>query len=333
MTERLELLPVHGLPEIGVGEDLASLILARTSLEAGDVVLVAQKVVSKAEGATTRPRPGEAPVDARRRLAREQARRIVVDTPGVLVTETPHGLVCANGGIDASNSVDGELILLPDDPDASARALCDELSRRAGVEVAVVITDTFGRPWRLGQTDVAIGLAGLAGMRDERGGTDRGGVLLEVTQTAVADELAAAADLTRRKADGVPVVVVRGFTWDRDPHGSVGALLRPASEDLFAEGAGMLAAKLAQPSPPLGGESLSSAQVGQAERVAAHAGANLRQLSSEGAPTILEVHGDRVAAGLVVAALLDLGCGARWRDVGGSLRIEAAREPAHGPGR
>jgi coenzyme F420-0:L-glutamate ligase / coenzyme F420-1:gamma-L-glutamate ligase len=232
----IELIPVPGLPEIGEGDDLADLVAAHADLADGDVVVVAQKIVSKAEGALARPRPGEDPAQARRRIAREQATRIVADTDEVLVTETAHGFVCANAGIDASNVPDGALSLLPDDPDASARRIRGRLQALTGRDVAVVVADTFGRPWRMGQTDVAIGVAGLAPIRDERGGADRHGARLEVTEVAVADELAAAADLVRRKADGVPVVVIRGFSWEPDEAATARLLVRPAEQDLFRRG-------------------------------------------------------------------------------------------------
>jgi coenzyme F420-0:L-glutamate ligase / coenzyme F420-1:gamma-L-glutamate ligase len=233
----VEIVPVHGLAEIERGDDLAGLIARHAELVDGDVVVVAQKVVSKAEGALARPQPGEDRAAARRRIAREQAARIVADTPWVLITETPHGFVCANGGVDASNVPGESLALLPVDPDASARRIREGLRSRAGVDVAVVVSDTFGRPWRMGQTDVAIGVAGLRPIRDERGATDRHGASLEVTEVAVADELAGAADLVRRKADGVPVVVVRGFRWEPDEAATARQLIRPPEQDLFRRGA------------------------------------------------------------------------------------------------
>ncbi|QBI20574.1 coenzyme F420-0:L-glutamate ligase [Egibacter rhizosphaerae] len=363
--------PVTGLGEIQPGDDLAALVSGRAEIADGDVVVIAQKVVSKAEGALV-PLGAEEPVAAaRRRLAREQAARVVVDTPGVLVVETAHGLVCANAGIDSSNVPDGWLAVLPKDPDASARALRAAF-RDQGVDVGVVVTDTFGRPWRLGQTDVAIGVAGVPPLRDERGEVDREGRPLEVTETALADELAGAADLVRTKSSGVPVVIVRGLDCALSDEGEgAEALRRRATEDLFPRGRGMLAAALAaeegpiapgtveghgpvaepgtvgghgsvaepgavigpeQPTPqPVAGEHL--AIVGE---VAARAGAELvpvRTGNAAAAPTVRQVRGDRVAAGLVVAALLDLGYAARWRDVDGVLVVEAGEEqPVRSPG-
>lgn len=260
----IELLPVHGLPEVLEGDDLAALIVAHAALRDGDVVVVSQKIVSKAEGALRDPLPGEAPADARRRIARALAVRVLADTERALVVQTPQGLVCANAGIDASNIPGGRLALLPEDPDASARALRARLAELAAVDVHVVVSDTFGRPWRLGQTDVAIGVAGFRPIRDERGGMDREGVRLEVTEIAVADELAAAADLVRRKADGVPVVIVRGATVEADAEGAARQMVRPSAEDLFPRGVGGLAGPLGalrDPEPlwagPVAGDDLS----------------------------------------------------------------------------
>lgn len=324
----LEIFPVPGLPEIGRGDDLAALITARVALTDGDVVLVAQKVVSKVEGALARPRPGEPVAHARRRLARAQARRIVADTPEVLITETRHGLICANGGIDASNAPDGMLILLPKDPDASARALRRHLRRATGTQLAVVITDTFGRPWRVGQTDVAIGLAGIAATRDERGGLDRSGAPLAVTEPAVADELAGAADLARRKSQGLPVVVVRGLDWSPDDKARASDLVRPPTQDLFRRGAGTLAEELATKARPGAGAPVSDAHAGLARRIAERAGARLATLEHT-AGSRFAVDGDRLAAGLVVAALRDLGYLATWQDRDGHLTVHAAgQEPS-----
>jgi coenzyme F420-0:L-glutamate ligase / coenzyme F420-1:gamma-L-glutamate ligase len=243
----LTILPVTGLPEIRPGDELAELIAAVADLRDGDVVVVAQKVVSKAEGALVAVPPGEDRAAARTRLAKEHAVRILVEAPWTVVVETRHGLVCASAGIDASNVAPGLLALLPDDPDASARRLRAGLRRHAGVDVAVVVTDTFGRPWRMGQTDVAIGLAGLTAIRDERGRPDRFGMRMEVTEVAVADEIAAAADLAREKADGVPVVLVRGLPWRPDEQASAADLQRSPATDLFPRGRGMVADALAIP--------------------------------------------------------------------------------------
>lgn len=237
---RLEVIPLRGVGEVGAGTDLAALLLdacatTGVTLRDGDVMCVAQKVVSKAEGRLRRLPPGADPHATRRQIAREQAVRVVVDSPQVLVVETPHGFVCANAGVDASNLPAGTVALLPEDPDASAARLRAAVRRRAGVDIGVVVTDTFGRPWRLGLTDVAIGCAGIAPLRDERGTTDRSGQVLETTVVAVADELAATADLARHgKAGGAPFVLVRGAAAAGE--GAARELVRPAAEDLFRVG-------------------------------------------------------------------------------------------------
>lgn len=238
-------LRIVGLPvtaEVEAGTDLVTLLLqavadAQEVLADGDVVCVASKVVAKAEGAIV-DLPAAADVHAaRRQLALEQAVRIVADTPHVLVVETAHGFVCANAGIDTSN-LPGEdrALLLPADPDASAAALREQLRERTGADVGIVVTDTFGRPWRLGQTDVALGVAGTAALRDDRGTADRTGRPLEVTQVAVADQVAAAADLVRTKADGTPFVLLRGLVVEESGTGR--DLLRPPAQDAFRTGTG-----------------------------------------------------------------------------------------------
>jgi coenzyme F420-0:L-glutamate ligase / coenzyme F420-1:gamma-L-glutamate ligase len=237
-TARLEVVALPTTRRFAAGDDLTDALLeaaadAGVVLGDGDVVCVASKVVSLVEGATV-PLPAGEATTARRALARADAVRIVADAPWVLVTETRHGFVCANGGIDASNVADGTALLLPEDPDASALRLHDELAARTGARIGVIVTDTFGRPWRLGQTDVALGVAGAPALRDERGGADLAGRLLEVTEAAVADEAAAAADLVRTKASGTPFVLLRGLP---DGPGGRGAdLVRPSEQDLFRAG-------------------------------------------------------------------------------------------------
>jgi coenzyme F420-0:L-glutamate ligase / coenzyme F420-1:gamma-L-glutamate ligase len=235
---RLEVVALPTAHRFSTGDDLVGAMLgaaseARVELRDGDVVCVASKVVSLVEGRTVELPVGD-PADARRELARAEAARVVADAPWVLITETPHGFVCANGGVDASNVADGTALLLPEDPDGSAARLHAELATRTGARIGIVVTDTFGRPWRLGQTDVALGVAGTAALRDERGGSDLAGRLLEVTEAAVADEVAAAADLVRSKASGTPFVLVRGL-----PAGDPGRgadLVRPSEQDLFRAG-------------------------------------------------------------------------------------------------
>ena len=246
----LRVVPLPTSVEVLPGDDVTTVLLeaiadAGIELVDGDVVCVASKVVAKAEGAFVPLPAGLDPDDARRLLAREQARRVVADTPHVLVVETRHGFVCAMAGIDTSNLPgDDVALLLPADPDASASALRQRLLEATGADVGVVVTDTFGRPWRLGQTDVALGVAGLVAQRhepghperDDRGTADRTGRERQVTQVAVADQVAAAADLVRGKADGTPFVLLRGLTVAGDGTGR--DLLRPAAQDVFRTGPG-----------------------------------------------------------------------------------------------
>jgi coenzyme F420-0:L-glutamate ligase/coenzyme F420-1:gamma-L-glutamate ligase len=240
----IEIRPVEGLPEIGAGDDLGELIAAAATLEDGDVLVVAQKAVSKAEGRVVRL-DEVVPSERARQLAGpetdlrqlevilSETARVVRARGGLIIAETRHGFVCASAGVDHSNAAEaGEVVLLPLDPDASARRIRAVVRGRAGVDVAVIVTDSFGRPFRQGTTDVAIGVAGLAPLRDLRGTLDRAGVPLRTTQIAVADELAAAANLVRAsKADGLPVVVVRGVNVGGD--GAATDLVIPADRDLF----------------------------------------------------------------------------------------------------
>ena len=248
MPSPLRLVPIPGLPEVEPGADLAELIRgAAKDAEidlVGTVLVVCQKIVSKAEGrlvSLTDVEPSDEALEIAKEHDRDprqvevvlrESRRIVRRGNGVLITETQHGFVCANAGVDLSNAPGPDVaVLLPEDPDASARRLCDALSSPAG-PTPVIISDTFGRPWREGLVDVALGSAGLAPIRDDRGSRDRAGRELIVTQPATADQLAAAAGLLMWKSAGVPVVVVEGFPIEGD--GSVKeALLRDPSTDLF----------------------------------------------------------------------------------------------------
>ena len=211
-------------------------------LESGDVVVVAQKAVSKAEGRVVhldevepseRARELAGDADPRRlEVILAEARRIVRSRPPLVIAETRHGFVCASAGVDASNApAPATLVLLPLDPDASAKRIRAGVRERARVEVGVVVSDSFGRPWRNGITDVAIGVAGLRPLLDLRGRRDPAGYELRVTVIAVADEIAAAADLARSKTDGVPAVVVRGL--ELAGEGSAQELVMPADRDLF----------------------------------------------------------------------------------------------------
>ena len=230
---------VAGLPEVRVGDDLAALLAAAApDLRDGDIVVVTSKIVSKAEGRTrAAPRPG----DREEAIDAETARVVATwttDRGPTRIVVTRHGFVMAAAGVDASNAEPGTVVLLPEDPDASARRLRAGLADRLGVRVGVVVSDTFGRPWRLGQTDQTVGVAGVAVVEDLRGRTDAWGNELGVTVTALADELAGAADLVKGKLRGVPVAVVRGLdhlvTAEDGP--GAAALVRPVTEDMFSMG-------------------------------------------------------------------------------------------------
>jgi coenzyme F420-0:L-glutamate ligase/coenzyme F420-1:gamma-L-glutamate ligase len=226
---------VPGLPEVREGDDLVKLIAAaEPGLADGDVLLVTSKIVSKAEGRMLRAADREAAIDA-------ETVRVVARRGPLRIVENRQGLVMAAAGVDASNTPEGTVLLLPEEPDASARALREGLRETLGVEVGVVITDTFGRPWRSGLTDVAIGAAGVRVLDDLRGGTDTHGNPLNVTIVATADELAAAGDLVKGKAAGLPVAVVRGLPHLVEADGgddAVGAraLVRGARDDMFRLG-------------------------------------------------------------------------------------------------
>jgi coenzyme F420-0:L-glutamate ligase/coenzyme F420-1:gamma-L-glutamate ligase len=238
----IEIAAVEGLPEIEEGDDLGALIAGRAELRDGDVVVVAQKAVSKAEGRVVRIADVE-PSDRARELAGErdprelevvlrETVRIVRSRPPFIIAETRQGFVCASAGVDHSNAPEaGMLVLLPLDPDASARGIRATIRERAGVDVAVIVADSFGRPFRHGTTDVAIGVAGMGPLLDLRGTVDRAGYELRSSRVAIADELAAAADLARGKHDGVPVVVVRGVAVSGE--GAATDLVMSPERDLF----------------------------------------------------------------------------------------------------
>lgn len=228
----LHVIPVEGIGEIRPGDVLAELIASRVELADHDVVVVTQKAVSKAEGRLVPVDPDDPA--ARRKVVEQEAVRVLRRRGDLVIAETRHGFICANAGVDLSNVPRGWAALLPADPDRSARRIRDGLRARTGREVGVVVSDTFGRPWRRGLTDVAIGVAGIAAVVDLRGTADALGRELQVTEVCVADEIAAAAELVMGKAAGIPAAVVRGLPpeWFRD--GSVRAeVVRPASEDLF----------------------------------------------------------------------------------------------------
>lgn len=240
----IELIGVEGLPEVRPGDDLARMIASRAALRSNDVVVVAQKVVSKSEGRLVRLETVTASDDAVRIASRLVAApdprmvQVVLDesvrvlrSERVLITETRHGFVCANAGVDHSNVGEGVLALLPVDPDASARSIRAGLRDLTGSDVGVIVSDTFGRPWRLGIVNVALGVAGLSAVIDLRGTKDDAGQPLHATVLAVADEIATAAGLTMGKTGRTPVVIVRGLELSGD--GSGRDLIRPAGEDLF----------------------------------------------------------------------------------------------------
>jgi coenzyme F420-0:L-glutamate ligase/coenzyme F420-1:gamma-L-glutamate ligase len=247
---QLQVIGLVGLPEVRPGDDLPALIIeaAReqgTDVQDGDVLVVTQKVVSKVEGRLVNLGDVQPSAHAREvakatgkdpRLVEvilRESRRIVRQEGPVLITETKHGFVCANAGVDASNVGGGELVaLLPEDPDRSAEAMRRAIREKAGVSVAVVISDTFGRPWREGHTNVAVGLAGMKPLRDYVGQRDPFGYELRVSTMAVADELAAAAEPVMGKLSRIPVVIVRGFAFEPGA-GTARELIRPPERDLF----------------------------------------------------------------------------------------------------
>ncbi|MCU1428889.1 MAG: coenzyme F420-0:L-glutamate ligase [Actinomycetia bacterium] len=236
MPTALTVIPIAGIGEIRTGDELAVLIAdaARaqdTPLEDRDCVVVTQKVVSKAEGRIV-PLPHD-DLDARRQLVESESVRIVRRRADLIISETRHGFVCANAGVDLSNVADGWAALLPVEPDRSAKHVRDALRARAGVEVAVIVSDTFGRAWRRGLTDVAIGVSGIAAVVDLRETPDALGRILHVTEVAIADEIAGASELVMGKALGVPAAIVRGLdpSWFRES--SYRELIRPPAEDLF----------------------------------------------------------------------------------------------------
>jgi coenzyme F420-0:L-glutamate ligase/coenzyme F420-1:gamma-L-glutamate ligase len=230
----VRLIPVSGIGEVRPGDDLAATLRAGLAasgiaLEAGDVVAVTQKIVSKAEGRVVPEGPG-----GKAGWVLAETRRVVARREDLVVAETAHGFVCANAGVDASNVAEGFLTLLPEDPDGSAARIRDGLRVSSGPEIAVIVTDTFGRAWRRGVVNVAIGCAGLASLVDLRGTKDAAGRVLEATIVALADEVAAASGLVMGKADSVPAAVVRGVRSEDTPL-PASELIRPPDEDLFRE--------------------------------------------------------------------------------------------------
>jgi coenzyme F420-0:L-glutamate ligase/coenzyme F420-1:gamma-L-glutamate ligase len=249
MPIRYEVIGVEGLPEIVPGQDLAPMIVEaarrqRTSIEGRDLLVISQKIISKAEGRIVRL--SDVTVSASARSVAEEigrdprlvevilaeSRRIVRKDKGVLIVETHHGWVCANAGVDQSNVDADTACLLPEDSDRSARVLRERLRLLTGHDLAIIVADTFGRPWREGLVNVAIGLSGLQPIRSYLGELDPAGYVLQATILALADELAAAAEPVMGKLDRVPVAIIRGLSWERG-EGSSRALLRDPARDLF----------------------------------------------------------------------------------------------------
>ena len=359
----ITLLTVEGLPELRPGDDLAGEILRCAPwLADGDVLVVTSKAVSKVEGRLIRTSGDPAEREAARQQAiTDETVRLVARRGPLRIAETRHGLVMAAAGVDASNVAGGEIALLPLDPDGSARRLRDAVAERAGLQVAVIISDSMGRPWRHGITDVAIGVAGLAAVRDDRGERDRHGNLLEVTEVAVADELAAAADLVKGKLSDIPVAVVRGLSYSDDGRGSR-SLIRGAGGDLFRMGtaealalgraqagsdpgedhpdvtalhADVLATLAAMPLDPADGTGQAAIREGFYGLLAArpdatrracapgHVTASTLLLDSEGRRVLLTLH-PRVGAWLQLGGHLE--------DTDASLMAAAAREAAEESG-
>ncbi len=245
MPNPLTIIPVDGLPEIAPGDDLEALIADRIDLADGDIVVITSKIVSKVEGraidlATVTPSTFAEAWGARWEkdprvveVVLQESVRIVRQIGPVLITETHHGFVCANAGVDQSSSgAHDRVLVLPADPDASARRVRACLAER-GVDVAVVVTDTFGRPWREGQTDIAIGVAGLRPLLSYIGQHDPHGHEFRVQEICVADEVAAAAELVKGNTSRVPVAVVRGYEWQSDDDATMAPVIRDSSRDLF----------------------------------------------------------------------------------------------------
>lgn len=334
MSSTVQVIPVEGLPDVTTGDDLVALIVQHADPRDADVLVIASKVVSKAEGAVVAPLPGESRAQARARVIADEAVRVVARAPWATIVETVHGYVCANAGVDASNVADDGLVVLPRDPDASAEAIRTGLRDRRGIEVGVVVADTFGRPWRMGQTDVALGVAGLPALRSEIGRPDRYGRLLDVTEAAVADEVAGAADLVRGKAEGVPVVIVRGLSFSDVDDGSGRDLVRPAASDLFRHGRGGLAAALVTDAATFAGpvDRRDLWQVQAAVEAICGGGVQLRPTRPRdrrrGTEVVVGAQTPAVAglaAGLLLALLTDLGYGA--------VLVEASSEPTVWAGR
>jgi coenzyme F420-0:L-glutamate ligase/coenzyme F420-1:gamma-L-glutamate ligase len=249
MTDAIQIIPLRGLPEVRQGDNVAKMIVEAAASEpgirGGDVLVVTQKIVSKSEGRVVSLSSVKPSAEALRlaietekdprlvELILRESASIVRQRGPIIITETKHGFVCANAGIDASNvGPEGTVCLLPEDPDRSAQAIRAEIGRATGADVAVIISDTFGRAWREGHTNVAVGVAGMMPFADYVGQSDAFGYELRVSTLAVADELAGAAELVQNKLDGVPVAIVRGYTYPAGD-GTARGMIRPKENDLF----------------------------------------------------------------------------------------------------
>jgi coenzyme F420-0:L-glutamate ligase/coenzyme F420-1:gamma-L-glutamate ligase len=302
MRKGLEVIPVVGLPEVAEGTDLAELIGEFAELLDGDVISVTSKIVSKAEGRSMSGVDRTEAIDA-------ELVRVVAQRGDTRIVQTRHGLVLAAAGTDTSNTAPGTVLLLPVDPDASARALRDGLRSRYGVNVGVVVTDTLGRPWRNGQMDLAIGAAGIDVIEDLRGTTDSHGNTLAVTLPAIADELAAASELVKGKADGIPVAIVRGADDVVLPAGEHGAgaaaLVRDAESDMFSlgtrEAAWAAATARRTPAGPRALDPAVASRLVEAALGPPYAGRDVAVTVSEAAFTVSGT--DRLAVGAVVERL------------------------------
>jgi coenzyme F420-0:L-glutamate ligase/coenzyme F420-1:gamma-L-glutamate ligase len=250
MSDEIRIIPVRGVGEVRPGDDVAAVLIAAFEaqgqrFETGDIVVVTQKIVSKAEGRIVDLRTVEPSAealelatingrDARQiEVALRESKSILRKDRGILISETRHGFICANAGVDGSNLAEAtEVSMLPIDSDVSADGIRAAIRERTGAEVAIIISDTFGRPWRQGQTNVAIGVSGMQVVRDYRGQTDSAGLVLVVTEIAVVDELASAAELATGKLDRVPAAVIRGYPFEAG-EGRATELVRPAEFDMF----------------------------------------------------------------------------------------------------
>lgn len=229
----IEIIPIRGIPEVERGSDIAALVLRalageQIALQPGDILVVTHKIVSKAEGRFI----DAADETAYRTAVEDEARAIIRRRGDLIITQTRHGFICANAGVDRSNVTNGRAVMLPIDPDRSAHGIRMKIKQATSLDVPVIISDTFGRPWRRGQTDVAIGVSGITAIDDHKGKADANGRIMEATEIAIVDEVASAADLAMGKSAQIPAAVVRGVDWTPGS-GRATDLVRPAEEDLF----------------------------------------------------------------------------------------------------